>query len=81
MQLVPKIKKHQEGGQMTAPEETAPAQDPMEMIMQGAMQALQNQDCQTALAVCQAILEVSGQGAAPTGEVAFAKGGKIRKFI
>lgn len=69
-------------------EQTAPAeQDPMMMLAQGAAQALQNNDCQTALQVCQALLEMmqQAQGGTPEetqGEPVFAKhGAKIVRRI
>lgn len=92
------VKKFQMGGEM-APEEVmteetveeAPAaqqqQDPIMMIAQAAMQALQSQDCQMAMQVCQAFLQLVQQTQqAPTdqGEPVFAKNGaklvrRIRK--
>ena len=54
------IGKFQEGGAM-APQGGAPApqggEDPMAMLMQGAQQALDGQDCQVAMQVCQMLLE------------------------
>ena len=62
------IKKFQEGGVTLAPEAAAPQQggeDPTAMLMQGAQQAVQNQDCQIAIQVCQMVLEMLGGGGAP----------------
>lgn len=62
------IKKFQEGGAAPAPEAAAPQQvgeDPTAMLMQGAQQAVQNQDCQIAIQVCQMVLEMLGGGGAP----------------
>lgn len=62
------IKKFQEGGAAPAPEAAAPQQggeDPTAMLMQGAQQAVQNQDCQIAIQVCQMVLEMLGGGSAP----------------
>lgn len=62
------IKKFQEGGATPAPEAAAPQQggeDPTAMLMQGAQQAVQNQDCQIAIQVCQMVLEMLGGGGAP----------------
>lgn len=62
------IKKFQEGGAALAPEAAAPQQgdeDPTAMLMQGAQQAVQNQDCQIAIQVCQMVLEMLGGGGAP----------------
>lgn len=69
-----------------APEEGAPEggeADPLMQIAQLAVQALQNQDCQSAMAVCQAFIQLlqSQQGApeqeAPQGEPVYRKGGKL----
>jgi len=53
----------------------------MMMLAQAAAQALQSNDCQTALQVCQALLELmqQAQGGAPAeqGEPVFKKGGKL----
>lgn len=64
------IKKFQEGGAAPAPEADTPQQggeDPTAMLMQGAQQAVQNQDCQIAIQVCQMVLEMLGGGGAPAG--------------
>ena len=66
------IGKFQEGGAMP-PQDPAAAQggqDPMAMILEGAMQAIQNQDCQIALQVCQALAEMAGASAQPAPEAA-----------
>ncbi len=97
-----KIKKFQEGGMApgmdpaaqgapVGPEvQGAPAgaeQDPIMQIAQVAAQALQTQDCEAAMAVCEAflaLLQESTGGAAqapveevPQGEPVFKKGGKL----
>ena len=76
-----KIGYYQEGGEM-APAEAAPeqaAQDPMQQLLQVAVQAVQNQDCEAAMAVCQALLQLAQGGApqeqAPQEEPTFAKRG------
>lgn len=84
--------KFQEGGEMPAPEAGAPAPEeaggnPEEQILQAAMQAVQTQDGQLALQVCQALLEMSGAGApeapaAPEGQApVYKKGGKLSRWI
>lgn len=90
-----KIGKFQEGGAMPvedpnaqAPAEAGPAADPMTQILQVAAQALQTQNCEAAMAVCQALMQLA-QGAAggpqpaPQEEPTFARNGakliKIRK--
>lgn len=74
-----------------APEQGAPEQgaapqqpqDPIMMIAQAAAQALQTNDCQLALQVCQAFLQVlqqmqGGGGGAPTqGAPVYRRGGKL----
>ena len=63
--------KFQAGGPMPAGA-PAPApqggEDPTAMLMQGAQQAVQNQDCQIAIQVCQMVLEMLGGGGAPAEE-------------
>lgn len=61
------IGKFQEGGAMPPQDPAAAqgAQDPMAMILEGAMQAVQGQDCQIALQVCQALTEMAGASAQP----------------
>lgn len=88
-----KVQKFQEGGAMPteeAPmEQEAPVQSggPEDAIMQMAqlaMQALQNQDCESAMAVCQAFVEMiqaqQGGGAAPE-EPVYRAGGKLVRRI
>lgn len=82
--------KFQEGGQMPA---GAPApgggQDPMAMLMQGAQQAVQAQDCEIAMQVCQMLLELAGGAPAPAegaaapaeGEPVYRNGGKLLRRI
>lgn len=93
-------RKFQVGGAMPAPtetpatgapvDETAPdqggEQDPIMMLAQMSAQALQNQDCQMAMQVCQAFLEIvqQMQGGAPEepqGEPVFRKGGSLVRRI
>ena len=90
------IKKFQEGGAAPAPEAAAPQQggeDPTAMLMQGAQQAVQNQDCQIAIQVCQMVLEMlGGSGApeqsgalesapAPEGQPVYRRGGRLVRYI
>lgn len=90
-------RKFQTGGAMpaeqAAPETTteqAPVenqeQDPIMMLAQAAAQALQNQDCEVAMSVCQAFLEIvqQMQGGAPAeapAEPVYRAGGKLVRRI
>lgn len=89
--------KFQVGGQMPA---GAPAQapqggeDPTAILLQGAQQAVQGQDCEMAMQVCQMLIEALGggsnpQGAAPQeaapapaeGEPVYRRGGRLVRRI
>ena len=89
-------RKFQEGGAMPAGAPAATPQggeDPMAMLMQGAQQAIQTQDCQIAMQVCQMLLELAGGGApaeaapaeaapAPAeGEPVYRGGGQVLRRI
>lgn len=89
MKLVEKnsknVKKFQMGGpapeaeapveqEGSAPEETEGA-DPMTQILQVAAQAVQTQNCEAAMAVCQALVQIAQGGAAPAEEPTFARNG------
>ena len=65
-----------------APEGGAPVeggQDPMAQILQVAAQAVQTQNCEAAMAVCQALMQIAQGGAAqeqaPQEEPTFARNG------
>lgn len=88
------VKKYQEGGEMPPAEgaEPAPAPeqgggDPMEQIIAAAAQAVQTQDAQLALQVCQALVQMvsGGAEAAPTApegqQPVYRAGGKLSKWI
>lgn len=100
MQFTPKnIRKHQAGGEMmpaeqpmgpeAAPAEGMPAeggQDPIMMLGEAAMQALQSQDCQMMAQVCQGLVALIQQAAGgapqePQGEPVFRKGGVLLRRI
>lgn len=99
MRINPRIYKFQEGGPMPeeamAPEAGAPApeaggQDPLMQLAQMAMQALQTQDCQAAMAVCQGFMQLvqgaQGQGGAPAeeapaGEPVYRRGGTLVRRV
>ncbi len=83
-----KIQKLQEGGMAPAP---APApeeggQDPMVQLVQMAQQAVEGQDCEAAMAVCEGFLQLvqSAQGGgapAPEGQPVYKAGGKFVKRV
>lgn len=88
------VKYLQEGGVSpeATPAETAPAPEqgggsPEEQIIQAAAQAVQTQDANLALQVCQALVQMAGGGAqeapaAPEGQQpVYKKGGKLSKWI
>lgn len=88
------VPKFQEGGPMEAPaQEEMPVdqggqQDPMAMLIEGAVTALQNQDCNTAMQVCQILVQMAqGGGSAPEEGVpenqqpVYKAGGKLSRWI
>ncbi len=87
------VKFLQEGGVApeAAPVEEAPAApeqggDPMEQILAACQQVVETQDCQLAIQVAQAILQMAGGGApapeqVPAGtEPVYRKGGRLVRF-
>ena len=90
-------RKYQEGGAMpagAAPQGPQGGEDPMAMLMQGAQQAVQAQDCEIAMQVCQMLLELAGGGGAPAeaapaeaapapaeGEPVYRRGGRLVRRI
>lgn len=89
------VKKFQTGGTMApadpnqggAPvEQQTPEQDPIMMLADMSAQALQSQNCEMAMQVCQAFLEIvqqmqGGVPEEPQGEPVFRKGGSIVRRI
>lgn len=89
-------RKFQAGGPMPAGA-GAPApqggEDPQAMLLQGAQQAVQGQDCEIAMQVCQMLIEALGGGAqqqpapqeaapAPAeGEPVYRRGGRLVRRI
>lgn len=83
-----KFRKFQEGGAMpteaeaqAAPQDQGGApeqggQDPMAQLLQAAAQAIQGQDCQTALQVCQMLVQMAQQGAGAAPEEGTAEEGE-----
>lgn len=86
-----KFRKFQEGGSMPEQQgnegQQGGQQDPMMQIAQAAAQALQSNDCQMALQVCQAFIQLiqsSQSGAAPApeeSEPVYRSGGKLVRRI
>lgn len=82
-----KIQKLQEGGMAPAPTpEEAQAQDPMMQLVQMAQQAVEAQDCEAAMQVCEGFLQLvqSAQGGgapAPEGQPVYKAGGKFVKRV
>lgn len=86
-----KVRRYQQGGPMgePMPAEAAPApQDPMEQLIMAAVQALETQDPNLAMQVCQMLVELAQGGpaqpevgAAPGGQAIFAKGGKLLRRV
>ena len=90
-------RKFQAGGPMPAGA-PAPApqggEDPTAMLMQAAQQAVQGQDCQMAMQVCQMLIEALGGGGNPQeaapqeatpapaeGEPVYRRGGRLVRRI
>lgn len=86
--------KFQQGGEMApqnpdaapveggAPTEGGSPEDMLMQIAETAMQALQNQDCEAAMAVCQAFVQmVQSQGGGAESEPIYSKGGKLVRRI
>lgn len=93
--------KFQAGGPMPAGAPAqAPAQapqggeDPTAMLLQGAQQAVQGQDCEMAMQVCQMLIEALGGGGSPQeaapqeaapapaeGEPVYRRGGRLVRRI
>ena len=83
-------RKFQVGGQMAAPQG---GEDPTAMLLQAAQQAVQGQDCEMAMQVCQMLIEALGGAAqqiatpqenAPVetqGEPVYRRGGRLVRRI
>ena len=86
-------RKFQAGGPMTAGAPAPQGEDPMMVLLQGAAQAVQTQDCEIAMQVCQMLMELAGGGApaegapaeaAPVpaeGEPVYRRGGRLLRRI
>ena len=68
----------QDASQGAAPDQSgvqSGGQDPMAQILQVAAQAVQNQDCQAAMVVCQALVKIAQGGGGQAQEPTFARRG------
>lgn len=80
-----KVRKHQEGGAV-APAQPQ-GQDPLMQIAQMAAQAMQTQDCNMAMQVCQVFVQMiqQSQGGAPAeeqpAEPVYRRGGTLVRRI
>lgn len=85
--------KFQAGGPMPAPAPQG-GEDPTAMLLQGAQQAVQGQDCEIAMQVCQMLIEALGGGGNPQeaapqeatpapaeGEPVYRRGGRLVRRI
>jgi hypothetical protein len=83
------VYRFQEGGPMP---EQGGGQDPMMQLIQAAAQAVQSQDCQTAMAVCQALVQLAQGGPggpaperapeeSPEGEPVYRRGGRLVRRV
>ena len=84
-----KFRKFQQGGEMEAPQNADQAQeqgqgggDPLMQLAQIAVQALENQDCNMAMQVCQGFVQMI-QSAAPEqpSEPVYRRGGTLVRRI
>lgn len=92
------IPKFQEGGEMAPPADggtegaatpaEAPAEggDPMQELLAACQQALESQDCNLAMQVCQALMQMAGGGGAPQeapeGQApVYRRGGRLVRWI
>lgn len=83
MKIRTQISTFQQGGAMPAPVEQEQQGNPIEELAVVAQQALQEQNCELAMGVCDAFLQMVSQATqgepAPQGEPVYAKGGKLIK--
>lgn len=87
------VQKFQEGG--AVPPEGAPAEgvepapaggeDPMQQLLMACQQALDTKDCNLAMQVCQALMQMAGGGGEPApepqGEPVYRAGGRLVRRI
>lgn len=92
------IPKFQEGGEMAPPADggtegaAAPAEapaeggDPMQELLAACQQALESQDCNLAMQVCQALMQMANGGGEPApaeapGQPVYRKGGRLSRWV
>lgn len=91
------VQKFQEGGEMPVDQGAAPVEDPnaapaaggdpTAQILEAAAQAVQSQDCNLAMQVLQALLQMAGGGAPSTEQApmdqqpVYRKGGRLSRWI
>lgn len=92
------IPKFQEGGEMAPPADggtegaAAPAEapaeggGPMQELLAACQQALESQDCNLAMQVCQALMQMAGGGGEPApaeapGQPVYRKGGRLSRWV
>lgn len=92
------IPKFQTGGEMTPPADggvegaAAPAEapaeggDPMQELLAACQQALESQDCNLAMQVCQALMQMANGGGEPApaeapGQPVYRKGGRLSRWV
>lgn len=93
------VKKFQEGGPVEAAPAEAPVEggtpaeapaeggeDPMQQLLMACQQALETQDCNLAMQVCQAFMQLAGGGGEPApaeapGQPVYRKGGKLSRWV
>lgn len=82
------IKSFQQGGEIpeqpadetqNVPVEGQPS--PEQQIIEAAVQALQTQDCNIAMQVCQVLVQMAQGAGAEQGQPVYKKGGKLVRFI
>lgn len=83
----------QEGGEMAAPAEQAPVEqtpqggDPTQELLAACQQALETQDCNLAMQILQAVMQMLGGGGAPEAAApadqapVYKRGGKFVKWV
>lgn len=81
MRIYSKLPKFQEGGEVPPPTDPAAAQqaDPLEQLLQLAAQAVQTQDCQLALQVADALLQIVSQASGGPEPTYQRRGGRLIK--